>query len=118
MTFIAYATINSLEETFMIGGTDFTLSFTAYEDDGLTPADLGGATIKWMLCPYGQTNYNVLQKDGTLTGLSTFDVELVSTDTVNLSGKYLQQFEITSFFGQKYRPAQGDFLISPAIPVS
>jgi len=118
MAFIAYTTINSLDDTFFIAGTDFTLEFTAYEEDGLTPADLGGATIEWMLCPYGRTGYNVLQKTATITGLSTFEVNLLSTDTINFSGKYLQQFEITSFYGQKYRPAQGNFLISPAIPVS
>lgn len=118
MSFIAYATINSLEETFMIAGTDYTLTFTAYEEDGLTPADLGGAVIKWMLCPYGRTSYNILQIDGTITGVSTFDVEISGDDTLALSGKYLQQFEITSFFGQKFRPAQGVILISPAIPVS
>jgi len=118
MSFIAYATINCLEETFMIAGTDFTLTFEAFEEDGLTPADLGGATIKWMLCPYGRTTYNILQINGTLTGLSTFDVEISASDTLALSGKYLQQFEVESFFGQKYRPAQGVVLISPAIPVS
>lgn len=118
MSLIAYTTINCLEETFMIAGTDFTLSFTVYEEDGLTPADIGGATIKWMLCPYGRTNYNALQITGTITGLSTFDVEISATDTLSLSGKYLQQFEVTSFFGQKYRPAQGVVLIAPAVPVA
>lgn len=117
MTYISYATINSLEETSLIAGSDFTLEFNAFEDDGVTPLDLGGATTKLVLSPYGQTDYTILQLNGIITATSKFEVVLSSSDTEDLSGKYIQQPIITSFGGKEYRPAQGVILFIPRIPI-
>ena len=54
MTFVNYAKLNSLKEFSLIAGTEYTLEFNVFEADGVTPLDLGGATVKWVLCPYGQ----------------------------------------------------------------
>lgn len=116
-TYINYAQINSLEEFAFIAGTSYTLNFTAYDSDGVTPLDLGGATIKWVLTPYGQS-YNVLQITGVITGTSTFSVTITSADTASLSGKYIQQPVIIAFTGEVYRSAQGVVLILPAIPLN
>ena len=116
-SFQNFAIINSLDEFSMIAGSEYTLTFNVYQQDGLTPLDLGGATVKWVLCPYGQTDYNILQKTATITGTNTFNVVLSASDTISLSGKYIQQPVIFSFTGIEYRPAQGILLILSAIPV-
>lgn len=116
-TFVKYAEINSLEEFAFIAGTDYTLTFTVYEDDGVTLQDIGGSTIKWTLSPYGQS-YNVLEITGTLTTGSDFEVVIPSASTENLSGKYIHQCTIDSFFGQRFRPAQGVILIIPRTPLN
>jgi hypothetical protein len=115
MTYINYATLNALEEFSFIAGNTYTLEFTVYEDNGVTPLDLQGATVDWTLCPYGQTDYTILQKSATITGTNTFEVVLSNTDTSALSGKYIQQPVITAFEGEEYRPAQGVILVLPQI---
>lgn len=115
MTFVNYAKLNSLQEFSMIAGTEYTLEYTVYEEDGTTPLDLGGATITWLLCPYGEPTYTVLQIAGTITGTNTFKVVIPSASTINLSGKYIQQPVIYSFLGSEYRPGQGVILILDAI---
>lgn len=117
MSYVTYADINSLEEFGYIGGTDYVITFNVYEQDGITPLDMGGATIKWVVSPYGQSDYNVLQVDGVITGVGTFTVTVPSAGTRNLSGKYIHQPVITSFLGTEYRPAQGVLIIVPRIPI-
>lgn len=113
-----YSSINSLEEFSMIAGSTRTLEFTVYEEDGVNLLDLTGATIKWSLCPFGDFSYNVLQKNGVITGAGTFTVSLTSSDTSSLSGKYIQQPTITDFNGKIFKPSQGTVLIIPQIPVT
>lgn len=112
-----FAIINSLQDFSVIAGAEFTLVYNVYEQDGLTPLDLGGATTYVVLSPYGQTDYNILQKTGTITATNTFEVVLLGTDTAAFSGWYIQQPVIYSFTGKEYRPAQGRILFSPQIPV-
>lgn len=116
-SFQNFAIINSLDDFSMIAGNEYTLVYNVFEQDGLTPLDLGGATAYVVLSPYGQTDYNILQKTATITGTSTFQVVFLGTDTANLSGWYIQQPVIYSFTGNEYRPAQGRILVSPQIPV-
>lgn len=118
MSYLSYSRLNSLAETSFIAGTTFTLNFTAYQEDGVSALDLSGATIKWVLCPYGQIDYTALQKTGTITGTNTFKVVLTNADTKNLSGKYIHQPVITSFAGSVYKPAQGVILILQGITVT
>ena len=118
MSYITYATINSLEEFGFIAGTDYLITFDVFEGNGVTPLDMGGGSIKWLLAPYGQTSYNVLQINGTITGVGTFEVEVPSASTISLSGKYIHQPVITSFAGAKYFPGQGILLLMPSIPIT
>jgi len=114
-SFTPYSDIISLNEFSMIAGSNFTLTFTVYESDGVNLLDLTGATIKWVICPFGQADYTVLQKTGVITGTGTFTVTLSGSDTATLSGKYVQQPVITDFLGNIFRPAQGTILIMPRI---
>ena len=117
-SFINYAKLNSLEEFSFIAGSTYTLEFEVYDEDD-APTDLGGATITWTLCPYGQPDYTILQKTGAIDvgNPSKFTVELESADTLTFSGKYIHQPVIMAFGGEVYRPAQGVILILPRIPV-
>jgi len=117
MTYQSFAILNCLEEFSFIAGNSYTLEFEVFEENGITPLDLGGATIDWVLSPYGQTDYTVLHVVGTITGANTFEVELSHINTETLSGKYIQQPVITAFSGEEYRPAQGVILILPEIAV-
>lgn len=116
-TYTIYAQINSLEEFGFIAGTPFTLNFNIYEQDGITPLDMGGATFRWVLSPYGQ-NYSVLEKTGTITGVGTAEVQLDTVDTETLSGKYIHQPVIVSFTNEEYRPGQGVILVIPRTPLA
>lgn len=115
MTYVNFQAINSLEETAFIGGTDFTLTFNVFDSDGVTPQNIGGATVIWTLSPYGQS-YNALQINGVLADDYSFTVDISASDTESLSGKYIQQIIIKSFYGQEYVPAQGVVLIIPKTP--
>lgn len=116
-TYTIYSEINSLTEFGYIAGTSYTLNFNVYEQNGITPLDMGGATFKWVLSPYGQ-NYNVLEKTGVITGVGTAYVQLDTVDTETLSGKYIQQPVIVSFSGEEYRPGQGIILFIPRTPLA
>ena len=118
MSYLTYATINSLEEFGFIAGTDYLITFDVFEENGVSPLDMGGATIYWLLAPYGQTSYNILQLNGTITGVGTFEVEVPSASTILLSGKFIHQPVIVAFSGAKYYPGQGILLLMPAIPLN
>jgi len=117
-TYVLYAEINSLSEFAFIAGTPYTLNFNVYEDNGVTPLDMGGGTFRWVLSPYGK-NYNVLEVEGTITGIGTAVVELETSHTENLAGgKYTHQPVIISFTNEEYRPAQGILLLIPRTPLA
>lgn len=118
MTFVNYAKLNSLKEFSLIAGTEYTLEFNVFEADGVTPLDLGGATVKWALCPYGQPDYTILELTGTITDTNTFQFVLSSASTRTFSGKYIHQPIVYSFLGSEYRPAQGVILFLDSIPVT
>ena len=107
-----YSEVNSLSEFAFIAGMPYTLYFEVFEGDGVTPLDMGGGTFRWTLSPYGEV-YNILEKEGTITGVGTATVQLSTTDTETLSGKFIHQPVIISFSGLEYRPAQGIILIIP-----
>lgn len=117
VTYTIYSQINSLEEFGFIAGTPYTLTYNVYEEDGVTPLDMSGATFKWVLTPYGQS-YNILEITGTIVDIGVASVTLATEDTLLLSGKFIQQPIIISFSGEEYRQGQGVILISPAVQLN
>ena len=112
-----YDTVNNLPAFSFIGGTDKILTFNAYEEDGFSPLDLTGATVNWVMCPYGEYSQKTLEISGDLsTTLTSFTVEIPAEDTLALSGKFIQQVIITDVDGNIFRPGQGEIIIIPAIP--
>ena len=116
-TYVLYSQINGMEEFGFIAGQPYTIFFEVFEEDNVTPLDMGGATFKWVLSPYGQS-YNIKEITGEVTGIGTAKVELSTADTIGLSGKYIQQPIVISFTGEEYRPSQGIVLIQEAIPLN
>ena len=115
MSYTSFTNINSLEEFSFIAGSQYSIDFTVYQSDGINPMDLGGATVYWVLAPYGQPDYTVLQITATITGTNTFTVTIPSASTASLSGKHIHQPIILSFGGKVYKPCQGLLLILPKI---
>ena len=112
MSYTSYAQINALEEISFIAGTYYTIEFKVYNQAG-DEANLSGSTCTWKMSPYGEPNIVTLSLNGTITGTNTFEVYLLSSATLNLSGKYVHQPIITD--GTKiYRPQQGVINIIPA----
>lgn len=118
MTYTSYSNINSLPEFSFIAGNQYEIDFTVFEANGITPMDIGGATVYWVLAPYGQPEYKVVQITGTVTGTNTFKFIIPSATSSVLSGKYIHQPIIVSFGGLEYRPAQGILLVIPQTPKS
>jgi hypothetical protein len=111
-----YDTINNLPDLSFIGGTDKTLTFTAYSDNGIDLLNISSGSVTWFLCAYGQFSPNVLEIAGVITDANHFTVTIPATSTLSLSGKFIQQVSITDFSGKTFRPGQGIVIISPAIP--
>jgi hypothetical protein len=111
-----YSQINALPEFGFIAGTTYTLYFNVYEENGVNPLDMGGATFRWVLTRYGLSE-SVLEVEGSITGIGTAEVQLTTNDTKNLSGKFIHQPVIISFTGEEYRPSQGTLIIAPRVPL-
>lgn len=108
-------TINDLPEFLMTAGEDQELIFNVY-DSGCSVINLNSATITWKLAYYGQTT-SVVTKGGNISGspVNQFTVDLIPSDTVNLSGKHVQQYTVVDFSGKTYKPSQGIIYIIPNI---
>lgn len=116
MSYLTISQLNTLEEFAFIGGTEYTLEYTVYNTNGIDPLDISSATTKLYICPYGQPDYAVLEKNGVLSMTTgKFTVTLSSTDTATLSGKFIQQPTVIDFEGNEFRFAQGLFTILPKI---
>jgi hypothetical protein len=117
MPITVYDSVNNIADLPFIAGTDKTLTFTCYAENGIDKVNLTGATVTWYLCPWGQTSIISLQKTGTLTDPTNgvFTITILDTDTTSFSGKYIQQLSIQDVSGKVFRPGQGLVFISPAI---
>ena len=115
MSIISYDTLNNLQEISFIAGSSKVLTFACFEEDTTDPLDISNGTAVWVLCPYGEYDSRVIEKVGNIISTNSFTVQLNSTDTLYLSGKYMQQVILTDSYGNVTRPAQGEVIILPAI---
>ena len=120
MALITYDNMYPLGEILIPSGADFTLHFSIKQKDGVNALNLNTAVIKWVLSPFGQESFTVLQLDGTIIGSAgdgNFDVEISPSDTTGFSGKFIQQGQIV--IGTKtYKTGKGVVLFSEDIIVS
>lgn len=104
--------VNTLAEVTFIGGTFRELYFHTYTSAS-TPIDLTYQPTLWVLSPYSQPDYISLSKSGVGYN-GYFYVPLLSTDTIILSGKYIQKATILGVNGYTYKLGQGIINIIPA----
>jgi hypothetical protein len=95
-----------LEEFVMSGGANEELVFNVV-DEYDNPVSLSGATISWNLSKYGSSQAVVTKSGTSGSAVSQFVVALLPEDTIDLSGKYVQQYTITTTSGSKIIPSQG-----------
>jgi len=105
MPYVAYQELNFLEDFSFSSGEKVILNFNT------GTYNISAATISWSMCQYGDYKNAVLTKTGTVDGNYTFSVTLDATDTVGLSGKFIQQPIIYMPGGIEIRPQQGTLII-------
>ena len=103
----------NLEETTFIGGSYKELYIDLYTS-GCSLIDTRNSIIYWTLSPYDQSDYIILSKSPVLYN-GYFMIPLLSTDTIELSGKYIQKSSMVGTFGYGYNIGQGIINIIPAI---
>lgn len=112
MSRASYSSLNNMEEISFISGTNYILDFTIDSGSG-TLLELTGKEFEWRLAPYGEKSYAVLTKEDADfespdPDLYTKRLILGESDTLDLSGKYVQQIIVTDILGDLvYRPGQG-----------
>lgn len=112
--------VQFLSEDSMIAGSRKTYTFEVYSEiisatnpDGV-PASLPIVSGKMLFCPYGQYSQTVLIRSGTVNS-NQLVVVLQPEDTVDMSGVYAFQLLIVDSEGNKFRPAEGYLVITPAM---
>ena len=111
----SFLLLNNMPEMGFMAGSDKVYTYTCYQEDGVNLLDITSGTVVWRLCPYGQFDVVSLQISGVITTANTFTITVPSASTLTMGGKYIQQIEITDFFGNNFIPGQGELLIFPAI---
>lgn len=118
-TTLSAFSITTLPDRNFIAGTYQEIDFEVY-DEGGSPVDISGFTYAWYMSPYGEPSITTLSKTGayiSTTNKNKFRIVLYSTDTLSLSGKFVQQPVITTSPGNDHRPAQGYIIITAALGV-
>jgi hypothetical protein len=106
-------TINSYRSIGFIAGGYKEFYFHAYTSAS-APIDVTYLTGYWTLSPYSNPSFIVLAKYGRSEG-NFFTISLLFEDTLNLSGKFIQQTMLLGSELNNYRLGQGIIYIVPAI---
>lgn len=102
----AFQSLNTLEETYFIAGTEYTFQFTLY-DSLQELLDITSCSCTWKMSWIGQPNISILTKSGSPIDTNSYQIKLDVADTLGLEGKFIQQPIIEDVDGFIYRPAQG-----------
>jgi hypothetical protein len=81
----SFDALNSFCDLSFVAGTEKTLTFPVYEDDGVTPLDISSGSAIWRICPYGEFKTTVLTKEATKPTNYSFSVGLTESDTLSIS---------------------------------
>lgn len=113
MTYSLLST-NDLDTISFIAGSQQILTFLIYDSDGIAK-DLSALVCEWEMAKYGSDN-SILNKTASISGspINEMVVTLASSDTENLSGKYIHQPVIIEG-AEEDRPSQGVIHILPRI---
>jgi hypothetical protein len=105
--------IYNLAETNFIAGCYKELYIDLYTSAN-NAIDVRNSIVIWTLSPYECGDYIILSKSPVLYS-GYFMVPLFSTDTISLSGKYIQKASVAGSFGYAYNVGQGIINIIPAL---
>ena len=107
--------INEFPDLNFIGGSYKELSFFIKSNNILL--DLTGYTGVWSLSPYSQLDYPLLSLTTTCSNGLLF-IEILSTYTENLSGKFIQEAKVLLIPGYlEYKLGRGIVNIIPRIGI-
>jgi len=106
--------VNSLAEVDFIAGSYKELYFYLFTS-ACAVIDVSTVSVSWVLYPYNRPEYIVLSKSvDCCSGYAL--IPLLSTDTINLAGKYMQRATLlTGVSGYNYELGQGVVNITAAI---
>ncbi len=107
-----------LQRQHFIAGDTQKYIFEIFDKETMQPADLNGATARYTLANQSSKTV-VLTKQGNIIRENNdivkypykVSVVLESAETVHLYGPFIQQLQITDFFGQSKEPAEGEIVI-------
>lgn len=92
-----------LKEISIDGGSTQDFVFAVYDGYG-NPVSLSGGTETWYLSHFSDTSTAVLTIAGTSgSAINIFKVHIPATSTLNLSGKFIQQYVLTDSSGSSHR---------------
>ena len=106
--------VNTLTDVNFIAGSYKELYFYLFTS-ACAAIDISTLSVSWVLYPYNRPEYIALSKSATCyDGYAV--IPLLSTDTVNLAGKYMQRVTLfTGVSGYNYELGQGVVNITAAI---
>ena len=104
--------VYNLDEITFIAGSYKELYFYPYSSASVS-LDARRTQASWLLTAYDEPDYVVLNKQAECYN-GYFVVKLLSTDTINLRGRYIQKPLILGSLGYDYRLEQGIINIIPA----
>jgi hypothetical protein len=113
-----YDQANYLPDDWLYAGSDKTWTYNIFAEDGATPLNISNGSLTLVLCPYGEPEITSLVKSGVIASTTSFTVSFTESDTINLSGKFLQQPIVVDSDGHKFIAGQGTVLIFPVIATS
>lgn len=99
--------IYNLQKFVMRGGSKTILEFSFADDESSLPLDITTSSVIWTMSEFGQPDYTILTKQGTLSSDTSCVVTLTSNDTKDIEGKFVQQITLIDYLGDEYVVAQG-----------
>ena len=99
--------IYNLQKFVMRGGSKTILEFSFDDDESSLPLDIITSTVVWTMSEFGQPDYTIITKQGTLSSDYSCIVTLNSSETKDIEGKFVQQVTLVDYLGDEYVVAQG-----------
>jgi hypothetical protein len=97
----------SLEQFDVIAGTEFTIEYKVFDQNG-SPANISPYDCYCYIAKYGDYyDGTAIYLTGTKTSTDTFEVLVMSTDTLNFSGTFVHQPVIDDGGTTQFRSQQG-----------
>jgi hypothetical protein len=99
------SSIYSLDPFDMEAGSNQELTFTI--TSGSSPVSLNGSQATYWLAPFGSQTAVVTKTQSISGAVSSFTIALNNADTVNLSGKFIQAYQVVLASGSYLKPGRG-----------